>query len=101
MRDAHSRGRPSLAERKVRHQRVAHFTWGNSADRLLEAHSPGGRLKEKIWVGAGLLPVAVRANRHVDAQVGVHRIRLRSGETGKIPTCTLEQLVESGAVSEI
>lgn len=101
MRSAHSRGKLSLTERKKRHGRVAHFTWANSAQKLLEAHPPAGRLTEKVWEGAGLLPATVRANRHVDAQVGAHRIRMRRGETGQIPTCTLEQLLESGAVSEI
>lgn len=101
MRDAYRRGRPAMVERRQRHARVAHFSWANTAKMLLEAHPPSGLLTEKIWEGAGLRPVTVRANRRVDAQVGVHRIRMSAGEEGAIPTCTLEQLVGSGAVSEI
>lgn len=101
MRDAANRGRPNLAERRIRHKKTLDFSWANTAKKLLEAHPAGGLLPEKRWVNAGRLPVTVRALRNVDAQVGEYKVRLQRGEESKIPASTLTHLLEVGAVCEI
>ena len=101
MRAAYERGRPSMAERRVRAERTSRFTWGNAANILLAGLPPGGLLPEKEWMPAGGTGRMVRALRKVEADVGIYKIRLKAGEEGMVSAVTVEHLVSSGAVTEI
>jgi glycosyltransferase involved in cell wall biosynthesis len=101
IRTAYQLGRPTLFERQMRWEETEHWSWDNTADRLLAAFPAGGLMANKRWIPAGSQTVKVRTLCKVEADVGQFRLRFPADTVVDVPISTLRHLFECGLVTEI
>ena len=85
----------------MRWEETEHWSWENTADRLLEAFPSGELVSRQTWIPAGSQTVKVRTLRKVEADVGQFRLRFPANTVVDAPISTLAHLFECGLVTEI
>lgn len=74
------------------------FTWQNSALELLKVAPAGKKLPNPVWVSSDTVTVPVKALRKIQADIGVHRIRMDKDEIQHISVNAKNVLLDAGAI---
>lgn len=75
------------------------YTWGASAQALLEAVQPSCEtVSTKKWVQSTGDYVDIIALRRIQADIGIHHVDLRKGETAKVPVNVRDVLANAGLI---
>lgn len=94
------KNRKSATTKAVTNSKKAReYTWGKSAEVLLEAVQPSSKtVTKKRWVQASGDMVEITALRRIQADIGVHHVDLRKGESAKVPVNVRNVLADAGLI---